>query len=81
MERKTRPERDIDSLPFYEIRLPGRLDKDWSDWLDGMSITYEGDVTVLRGQVIDQAALRGILSKIWDLNRAVIAVRRITSGG
>jgi hypothetical protein len=81
MDRQIKPERDIDSLPIYEIRLPGRLDKDWSDWLDGMSITYEGDVTVLRGQVVDQAALRGILSKIWDLNRTVISIRRITLGG
>ena len=77
MNRQIKPGRTIESLPIYEIRLPGRLDKDWSDWLDGMSITYKGDVTVLRGQVTDQAALRGILSKIWDLNRTVISVKRM----
>jgi len=62
---------------IYEIRLQGRLDKDWSDWLGGMVICHDGDVTVLRGKVLDQAALHGILSRIWDLNRTVISVNQI----
>lgn len=66
----------IDEHPIYEIRLQGRMDKDWSDWLEGMTISYEGDVTVLRGHVIDQAALRGILTRIWDLNRTVISLHQ-----
>ncbi len=61
----------------YEIRLEGRLDKDWSDWLEGMSISYDGDVTVLKGPIIDEAALRGILARIWDLNRTVISMKRV----
>ncbi len=69
--------RSIDKLPIYEIRLQGRLDKDWSDWLEGMSITHEEDITILRGQVIDQAALQGILIKLWDLNRKVISVNQV----
>ena len=81
MEQETKLERDIDRPPIYEIKLLGKLDKNWSDWLDGMSITHEGDITVLRGKIIDQAALRGILSRIWDLNRTLISVRKITSGG
>ena len=69
--------RDIDRLLIYEIKLRGRLDKNWSDWLEGMSISYEGDITVLKGQIIDQAALRGVLTRIWDLNRTVISVNQI----
>lgn len=57
----------------------GRLDKDWSDWLEGMSISYEGDITILRGYAIDQAALHGILTKIWDMNIKVISVNPINS--
>ena len=69
--------RSIKKTSIYEIKLQGRLDKDWSDWLAGMSISYEGDVTVLRGYTIDQAALQGILTKIWDLNLRVISVKQI----
>lgn len=69
--------RSIEKTPSYEIKVQGRLDKDWSDWLGGMSISYKGDITVLRGYVIDQAALRGILSKIWDMNRTVVSVKEI----
>jgi hypothetical protein len=69
--------RSIEKTQLYEIKLQGRLDKDWSDWLAGMSISYNGDITVLRGYVIDQAALRGILTKIWDMNRTVISVKEI----
>lgn len=64
-------------LPVYEIRIQGRLDEDWSGWLADMSFSYEDNVTVLRGQVIDQAALRGVLSGIWDLNQKVISVKEV----
>ena len=68
--------RNNDKAPVYEIRLRGQINKDWSDWLDGMSISYEGDDTVLRGRIPDQSALRGILTRIWDLNRTVVAVNQ-----
>ncbi len=64
-------------MPIYEIKLQGRLDKDWSHWLEDMSISYEGNMTVLRGYAIDQAALQGILTKIWDMNMKVISVNPI----
>jgi len=56
----------------------GKLDERWTDWFGGMEISAEGSedspVTVLTGPVVDQAALRGLLTKIWDLNLAVISV-------
>ena len=66
----------------YHIVVQGELDGDWSEWLGGMAVTYEsrGDdtgVTTLTGTVTDQAALRGILSRIWDLNLTVVSVDRI----
>jgi hypothetical protein len=63
--------------PIYEIRLQGQIDKDWSEWLEGLTISYDRDVTILRGHVIDQSALQGILTKIWDLNRTVVSVKQI----
>jgi hypothetical protein len=58
----------------YEIKVQGVLDEAWADWFHGMIITIEGNRTTLRGTIIDQAALRGILSKIWDLNLTLIEV-------
>jgi hypothetical protein len=67
----------------YQIVVHGRLDERWSDWLDGMTIAAEHDrdgkpVTTLTGTVADQAALRSLLSRIWDLNLSVVKVYRTT---
>ena len=66
----------------YQIRMEGVLDEKWSDWFNGMSIVFErmGDgapITTLTGAVADQAKLRGMLSKIWDLNLTLLSVQRI----
>lgn len=69
--------RNIDKPVIYEIKLQGRLDRDWANWFEGMAIAHENDNTILTGEVIDQAALRGILSKVWDLNRTIISVNQV----
>ena len=65
----------------YEIRVAGRMDTGWSDWLPGMRIERgggsDGADTILRGVVPDQSALRGILCQLWDLGLTVIEVRRL----
>jgi hypothetical protein len=59
----------------YEIRLKGHLDARWADWFDGLTLTRESDgTTVLRGSVVDQAALHGLLGKVRDLGLPLIAV-------
>src|SRR5437016_13422901 len=56
----------------YEIRLKGHREARWAAWFDGLSLTQESDgTTVIRGSVIDQAALHGLLSKVRDLKRIV----------
>ena len=67
----------FDQAARYQIKVRGRLDEDWSDWFSGMTVTFESSVTTLTGAVVDQAALRGILSKIWDLNLTLISVNQI----
>jgi hypothetical protein len=62
---------------IYQIKVQGRLDETWSGWFNSMTITFEGDTTTLTGAVVDQAALRGILSGLWDLNLALISVNPI----
>ncbi len=69
---------DEDAQPIvYQIKVQGRLDESWSGWFNSMAITFEGDTTTLTGAIVDQAALRGILSRLWDLNLALISVNPI----
>lgn len=67
---------DPNGLMTYQIQVQGRLDEDWSDWFSGMTVTFESGVTTLTGPVADQAALRGILTRIWDLNLTLLSVTR-----
>jgi len=62
----------------YEIRVRGVLDEHWSDWFDGMAITYDasGD-TLLIGPLADQAALYGVLHRIRNLGLTLLAVIRL----
>jgi hypothetical protein len=65
-------------MPIYEFRVQGRLDQRWSTWFDGLTISYEGeDITVLRGPLVDQAALHGILIKVRDLALPLLSVNRV----
>ena len=67
-------------LGQYEIRLKGHLETRWAAWFDGLSLTQESDgTTVIRGSVIDQAALHGLLSKVRDLGLPLIAVTQLDS--
>ena len=59
----------------YEIRLAGHLDQRWAEWFDGLTLTQQGDgTTVLRGPVVDQAALHGLLQKVRDLGLPLVSV-------
>jgi len=65
-------------MAFYEIRVQGRLDQRWSSWFDGLTLSYEGDdITVLRGPLVDEAALHGVLIKVRDLALPLLAVSRV----
>ena len=62
----------------YEIRVEGHLGDRWAAWFDGLSITSEEDgTTVLRGPVVDQAALHGLLQKLRDVGIPLISLTPI----
>jgi hypothetical protein len=66
----------------YEIRFQGTLKVEPSSWLGGESEISEvacgdGSMTSLTVSVPDQAALRGVLNRLWDLNLTITSVRRI----
>jgi hypothetical protein len=68
-------------MAVYEIRVKGHLDGSWSEWFEELTITnLEGGEAVLSGEIVDQAALHGVLSKVRDLNLPLISVSGVTPG-
>jgi hypothetical protein len=65
---------------MFQIRVRGTIDQRWEDWFEGMAIATDEhvSVTTLTGTVTDQAALRGILAKLWDLNLDLISIHPIS---
>jgi hypothetical protein len=72
------PRLSLDHPATYQITVQGRLDSDWSDWFEGMTLTtavdLKGSITTLTGQVIDQAALHGLLNKLYGLGLPLLAL-------
>jgi hypothetical protein len=75
-----------DQAATYTITITGAVDPSWSAWFADLACTSglgpEGTpITTLRGPVIDQSALRGVLNRLWDLNLSVLAVERTAPPG
>ena len=65
---------------LYQIRVNGHLGPDWIQWFGGMTISLEEDgQTLLTGEVVDQAALHGLLKKVRDLSLPLISVNQVKS--
>jgi hypothetical protein len=66
-------------LAIYEIKIEGHLKEAWAEWLNGMVVSIqnlnnETHNTTITVHVPDQAALRGVLNKLWDLNLTLLSV-------
>ncbi len=69
---------------IYQIKVPGELDESWSEWAGGMTISAESEgdgppVTTLTGTV-DQAALQGLLRRLYSLGLPLISVNCVACG-
>lgn len=65
---------------FYQIRVRGIVDASWSVRLGGMEIAREccadrAAVTILSGELPDQAKLFGVLSTLYGLGHVLLSVR------
>jgi hypothetical protein len=59
----------------YEIHVRGQLDESWSDWLEGLELQLiDNGEMILYGHIPDQAALMGILNKLYGLNLTLLSV-------
>ncbi len=58
----------------YRIRVQGWVGERWAEWVNGMTMVRHGDdsepVTTLTRTVADQAALLGLLTKLYNLGFA-----------
>ncbi len=58
------------------IIVKGHLDQRWSEWFEGLTIIHrENGQTMLAGQLPDQAALHGVLTKVRDLDLTLVTVQ------
>jgi hypothetical protein len=80
------PASSLESFDFYSpvvfrIEVKGAIDSEMSDMLGGMKLFhYKKDkvnITRLEGKILDQTALMGILSTLYDMRLPIIMIKRI----
>ena len=69
----------LDQPATYQIKVPGVLDERRSDWAGRIKIAVENEgggppVTTLTG-TFDQAALQGLLRRLYSLGLPLISVK------
>ena len=63
---------------FFEIHVKGHLSPSWSDWLEGLEVELlDNGEMILSGVIIDQAALMGVLNKLYRLNLTLLSVNEV----
>jgi hypothetical protein len=78
MAKDSKHKLSLDRPATYQIKVPGVLDKRWSYWSGEMKVTVESNadglpVSRLTGTV-DQAALHGLLCRLYSLGLPLISV-------
>jgi hypothetical protein len=74
----------LNRLVTYQIKVPGKLDTEWLDWTGKMELIVEskGDgqpITTLTA-TFDQAALQGLLRRLYSLGLPLISVICVECG-
>jgi len=61
----------------YEIHVRETLRDAWSKWFEDFAITHDaaGD-TIITGEVMDEAAFYGLISRARDLGLTIVSVKR-----
>jgi len=80
MTERPTPGPDRSESGRYEVRLTGHLDAHWTAWFDGLTVSYKNDgTTVISGQIVDQAALHGLIQRVRDLGLPLVSVGKVDS--
>ena len=68
----------LDEPAVCRIKIQGSLAQHWSESLGGLSISVAGEtgqtVTSLSGDVLDQAALLGVLTGLYGMGYPLLSV-------
>ena len=65
----------MDQPVCCRIRVQGVIGERWRDWLDGLEIEEQaGAATCLVGSLPDQAALLGLLQRLYALGYPILSV-------
>jgi hypothetical protein len=72
----------FDTPANYRVRVLGPIDKRRSEYLCGMRVSStrrQGGpiVTTLTGELVDQAALVGVLNSLYDMGYPLLKVERL----
>jgi len=82
------PTKSLKGLDFthpavYRIRVRGHIDDALSDHLGGMVITRaftaeKEPMTILVGELLDQAALSGVLNHLYEMHLPLLTVESLS---
>ena len=64
---------------YYRIQIRGFLDESWSNQLGGIVIRHTtradpSPLSILEGEMVDQAALFGVLNSLYGLGFPILSV-------
>jgi hypothetical protein len=84
MTKKAGRKLSLDRPVTYQIKVPGHLDEGWADWVEGLTVRVENEgegspVTTLTGN-LDQAALQGLLRRLYSLGLPLVSVICLEEG-
>ena len=74
----------LDRPVTNQIKVPGELSESWADWTGEMTISVESTgedrpISTLTGN-LDQAALQGLLRRLYFLGLPLISVNFVDNG-
>jgi hypothetical protein len=66
----------------YRICVAGRLNAAWAEYFEEMEITESSgpqgsNLTILTGELSDQAAVQGVLQKLYNLGFPLVSVEGV----
>ena len=84
MTKDVKQKLTLDRPVTYQIKVPWHLDESWTEWDGRMTVAVESEdnrppVTILTGTV-DQAALQGLLRRLYSLGLPLISVNIVEGG-
>jgi len=87
----------MDQPAAYRITVQGWVSVPWEDWFGGLSVSHVEstqnaqpnstppsmpvEMTILTGQVEDQAALLGTLQKLYAFGLPILSLELVPPGG